>query len=126
MTDYLEISNNYYPGYFEEGYDDDPYSSGTIAGTGDITTLVDGDLAERVLARTGEIGDVTITEHHWDMGYCVTCSSEVIDFLVSVDGEEVYRTPSWDGPYTNGDSPVGPEWLNTYAEFNAWLNGEED
>jgi len=119
-TSYVEVSNDYQPGYYDEGYDDDPWSSGTIAGYGDIKTEVIGELADRVRARAhAEGGTVYIVEHHWDSGYCVTCSSEEIDFRVFIDDTLVYSSQF----YGYGSDEQGPEALNNIAEFNAWLNG---
>lgn len=116
-----KISDDYSPGYYEEGYDDDPYSSGTIAGVGKMTSLIEGDLADRVRARTGRSGEVTIIEDHWDIGYCVTCSDEMIDFEVQVGGEKVFRTEYADG----GSEELGALSITAYREFNDWLNGAD-
>lgn len=126
MTNITIVSADYSPGWYEEGYDDDPYSSGTIAGTGKIVTRVEGDLAARVLARLGKTqGEVTILEDHWDLGYCVTCSSEVVDFEVAVDGEKVYRTQYYGSEEYTGNTEQVEQFVNTYQAFNDWLNGGE-
>jgi hypothetical protein len=123
MTILTTISDDYSPGYYVEGYDDDPWSSGTIAGRGKLVSEVAGDLADRVRARVGsEDGVVTLIEDHYDIGYCVTCSSEEVDFEVQVDGDLVFRTQY----ATSGSEIYGAEaveFLNGYAQFNNWLNG---
>lgn len=123
-TEYTHVSSDYSPGWYEEGYPDDPYSSGTIAGVGDITTLITGELADRVRRRAGKSGNVYIVEHHWDIGYCVTCSDEQIDFkvLVGAEGEEVFTTLYYD----SGDGVRGPQEVNNISQFNDWLNEKED
>lgn len=115
-TELSLVDSDYTEGYYEEGYDDDPWSSGYLAGYGDITTLVEGDLADRVRKRSGLVGDVLIVEHHWDSGYCVTCSYEEIDFLVKVGETQVYTADKYDV-----DSPMS---LVGFAGFNEWLNEE--
>lgn len=121
-TNYVEVSNDYSPGYYVDGYDDDPWSSGTIAGYGDIKTEVIGDLADRVRARAHvDGGKVYIIEAHWDDGYCVTCSYERVAFDVLVDDQVVYTTrDNWVDP-----EPESAREVSTLSEFNAWLNGGE-
>lgn len=128
-TQYTQVSNDYQEGYHVEGYDDDPWSGGWSAGYGDIVTLVEGDLANRVLARVGKSeGRVEIVEHHWDSGYCITCSYEETDFLVRVDGEEVYRTRDYmldtivKGEYIEPQATS----LTSFGVFNEWLNGTDN
>jgi len=122
MTNLVEIKNDYVSGYYEEGYDDDPYSSGTIAGYGDIVNRVEGNLRARVLARVGKAdGVVTITEHHFDIGYCVTCSYEEVSFQVAVDDQIVWNTGDY-GSYGLDTT----EQLTGFAAFNDWLNEKED
>lgn len=121
-TNYEDISNSYHPGYYVEGDPDDPWGSGTIAGTGDIVTRVTGDLAGRILTRVASAsGEVTITEKHWDIGYCVTCSDEQIDFEVAVDGDVVYSTKY----YSGGGRILGPQEVNNIGMFQNWLEGQE-
>lgn len=125
-TTYKELSNDYSEGYdVEPDYDDEtgepePWTGGHIAGTGQIVTEVTGALADRITARTGKFGTVTIIEDHWDMGYCVTCSSEEVNFIVQVDGEQVYKTDDY-----AWDLPESAEGLSAYAKFDAWLRGED-
>jgi hypothetical protein len=121
-TEYKVIEDNYETGYdVEPEYDDsgepEPYTGGYIAGTGTIVTEVTGDLAQRVHQRTGLHGPVTITERHWDSGYCVTCSYEEIEFTVQVNETTVYTTPESTGP-------TATEQLQGFAHFNEWLNNE--
>jgi hypothetical protein len=116
------VDDTYSPGWYEEGDPEDPYSSGMIAGTGRITSIVEGDLADRVRARSDKSGEVAIIEDHWDIGYCVTCSHEEVDFEVQVAGEKVFRTEFAD----SGGEIRGALAITGYAQFNAWLEAARD
>lgn len=121
-TKFQEVENTYQAGYYEEGDPDDPWSGGYYAPFGNIKTRVTGHLAGRVLERVG-VSDaaavVEIVEAHWDSGFCSTCSSPEQDFHVLVNGEEAYKTPSYEA---RGEALT---WLTTYNHFNNWLNGAD-
>lgn len=118
MSDEIKrIANSYQEGVYIEGDPEDPYSSGWIAGTGDIVSEATGSLREMALARAGrEDGTVTIVEKHWDSGYCVTCSFEEVTFEIQINGETVWGTPEYNLP---GDS-------TPFGALQAWLTGVED
>lgn len=110
-----EISNDYSPGYYVEGDPDDPYSSGTIAGRGTITSEIQGEFRRLVLEKVGvedhEGLSVTVEEDHYDIGYCVTCSYECVRVSIRVDDTEVYSDPYGD---------------NAFDALNHWLHYDEE
>lgn len=90
------------------------------------TYLVEGDLAEKVLARVGqETGRVTIEQTKIPSGYSSYTWWNEIEFTIYVDGGEVWSTPE------QSESPWGFDWKDTseenmfgesnYALFNQWL-----
>jgi hypothetical protein len=93
--------------------------------------LVEGDLADKVLARVGqETGQVTIRQTTIPSGYSSYTWWNEIEFTIEVDGEEVWETPE------QSESPTGfgNTWANeeeqfgqsNYALFNDWLNEASD
>lgn len=96
-------------------------SSGELAGSGDIETLVTGFLATRIQLRADRKGRVTIVESRWGSDdSCPTCSMEYMKFIVKIDGVAVYRSASKYG--AKGD-PSGAEKITSIAAFNEWLSG---
>ena len=113
-TELVEVSDdresyNDYDGYYET--------------YGDLVTEATGKLREMVLDKVQFEGDregvsVTITEHHWNSGYCETCSSPETDFIIKVAGDEVYTASGW---MRGNDTSFGAlqNWLTSTEEEDA-------
>lgn len=102
------IEDEYQPGCDDE---DEYWGHFTWAGTGKRVYGVTGEFRRMILARVGkQDGDVRVVEDHRDIGYCPSCTSEVQDIYLYVDGEEVFkRVYAYDSPF---------------AEIQAWLTEE--
>jgi hypothetical protein len=89
-------------------------------GEHDIVTLVEGDLAERVLAKVGKAsGVVTIEEHGTEGGYSEYTVEWEYDFRVLVGGEEVWKKDWLYGNTVFDDLRYGGNGL---TEFLKWLD----
>lgn len=116
-TELVEVRDERYEtgGYeIEDGYYSYPETYG------DLITEATGKLREMVLDKVQFEGDregvsVTITEHHWNSGYCETCSSPETDFIIAVAGNEVYRASGW---LVGNDTSFGAlqKWLTSTGE----------
>ena len=98
---------------YTEGHEDTDEYWGNFqwAGTGKKSFEVTGEFRRMILERVGKTkGEVRVVEDHRDIGSCPSCTDEVQDVYLYVDGEEVYRRD-----YAN-ESP--------FAEIQAWLVGD--
>jgi len=99
------VEDDYTPGYADT---DEYWGDFEWAGTGKRVYDVTGTFRRMVLERVGRAdGDVKVVEDHRDIGYCPSCTSEVQDVMLYVDGVEVFRRE-----YASG-SP--------FSEVQAWL-----
>ena len=68
-------------------------------------TLVTGDLADRIRAKTGRVGEVTIHEHGTEGGYSEWTVEWDYEVVVKVGAEVVWRTDGY------SEMSVGALWM---------------
>ena len=81
-------------------------------------TLVTGDLADRIRAKTGRDGEVTIHEHGTEGGYSEYTVELDYEVVVKVGAEIVWRT---DG---HSEMEVGETRFGTFGDLMRWMRDE--
>jgi hypothetical protein len=82
---------------------------------------IDGDLADRVRARIGRSGVVTLIEDKISGGYSEYTIEDYFEFELRIDGEKVFE-PNASRDY---DENVVDVPRNVFVALNDWLTGDE-